>query len=88
MPDNSDFEQQLTVVLDRLYAAALRMTKNRPDAEDLVSEAVTKALKNRDSLQDPASFRGWIFRILTNTFLSNCRKPWNAAHTCCSPAWR
>ena len=74
MPDNSDFEQQLTAVLDRLYAAALRMTKNRPDAEDLVSEAVTKALKNRDSLQDPASFRGWIFRILTNTFLSNCRK--------------
>lgn len=74
MPDNHDFEQQLTGVLDRLYAAALRMTKNRPDAEDLVSEAVTKALKNKDSLQDPASFRGWIFRILTNTFLSNCRK--------------
>ena len=77
MPDNHDFEKQLTGVLDRLYAAALRMTKNRPDAEDLVSEAVTKALKNKDSLQDPASFRGWIFRIRSNTFLSNCRKQKN-----------
>ena len=74
---SDDFEQQLTDVLDRLYAAALRMTKNRADAEDLVSEAVTKALKNRDSLKDPASFRGWMFRILTNTFISNCRKKKN-----------
>ncbi len=72
--DSKDFEQQLTAVLDRLYAAALRLTRNRPDAEDLVSDAVTKALKCKDSLQDPASFRGWMFRILTNTFISNCRK--------------
>jgi RNA polymerase sigma factor (sigma-70 family) len=77
MTDKKDFEQQLTAVLDRLYAAALRMTKNRPDAEDLVSEAVTKALKNKDTLQDMASFRGWIFRILNNTFISNCRKKRN-----------
>jgi RNA polymerase sigma-70 factor (ECF subfamily) len=77
MPCSDDFEQQLTDVLDRLYAAALRMTKNRADAEDLVSEAVTKALKNRDKLKDPTSFRGWMFRILTNTFISNCRKKKN-----------
>jgi RNA polymerase sigma-70 factor (ECF subfamily) len=74
MQHSSDFEAQLTGVLDRLYAAALHLTKNRADAEDLVSEAVTRALKHRDSLRDPASFRGWIFRILTNTFISNCRK--------------
>jgi RNA polymerase sigma-70 factor (ECF subfamily) len=77
MPCSDDFEQQLTDVLDRLYAAALHMTKNRADAEDLVSEAVTKALKNRDKLKDPTSFRGWMFRILTNTFISNCRKKKN-----------
>ena len=69
-----DFERELTNVLDRLYAAALRMVKNPADAEDLVSDAVTKALTNRDSLQDPGSFRGWLFRILTNTFISSYRK--------------
>lgn len=74
MQYSDEFETQLTGVLDRLYGAALRMTRNRADAEDLVSEAVTRALKNRDSLRDPAGFRGWIFRILTNTFISGCRK--------------
>jgi RNA polymerase sigma-70 factor (ECF subfamily) len=74
MESSDTFEQQLTAVLDRLYAAALRLTKNRADAEDLVSEAVTRALQSRDSLNDPASFRGWMFRILTNTFISNCRR--------------
>jgi RNA polymerase sigma-70 factor (ECF subfamily) len=77
MHSSGDFEQQLTDVLDRLYATALRMTRNRDDAEDLVSETVTRALKCRDSLNDPASFRGWIFRILTNTFISHCRKQRN-----------
>lgn len=77
MPCSDDFEQQLTDVLDRLYATALRMTRHQADAEDLVSDAVAKALKNRDRLKDPASFRGWIFRILTNTFISNCRKQKN-----------
>jgi RNA polymerase sigma-70 factor (ECF subfamily) len=77
MQCSDDFEQQLTDVLDRLYAAALRLTKNRADAEDLVSEAVAKALKNRDNLKDLVSFRGWMFRILTNTFISNCRKKKN-----------
>ncbi len=74
MQHSGTFEEELTGMLDRLYAAALRLTKNRADAEDLVSEAVTRALKNRDSLREPASFRGWMFRILTNTFISNCRK--------------
>jgi RNA polymerase sigma-70 factor, ECF subfamily len=78
MQHSDEFEEQLTGVLDRLYAAALRMTKNRADAEDLVSEAVTRALKHRDSLRDPAGFRGWMFRILTNTFISSCRKNRNS----------
>jgi RNA polymerase sigma-70 factor (ECF subfamily) len=82
MQHSDEFEQQLTGVLDRLYAAALRMTRNRTDAEDLVSESVTRALNNRRSLRDPASFRGWIFRILTNTFISNCRKNRNRAEIC------
>ena len=75
---NSDlrdfFEQELGGLLDGLYGAALRLTKNQPDAEDLVAETVTKALDNLESLQDRKHLRGWIFRILTNTFVSEWRK--------------
>ncbi len=68
------FEQAVTGVLDGLYGAALRLAKNRADAEDLVAEAVARAWAHRDALHDPRCFRPWIFRILTNTFLSKCRK--------------
>jgi RNA polymerase sigma-70 factor (ECF subfamily) len=68
------FEEQISEVLDDLYGAALRLAKNRADAEDLVGEAVAKAFKNLDALKDLKAFRGWIFRILSNCFISECRK--------------
>lgn len=67
------FESQVIGLLPQLYAAALRMVRNRADAEDLVAEAVSKAWERRASLRDAASFRGWMFRILTNTFISDVR---------------
>lgn len=70
----SFFETQVVGCLDQLYAAALRLEKNREDAEDLVMEAITKAWDNRQSLKQRANFRAWLLRILTNTFLSHCRK--------------
>lgn len=73
-PDLRAFcEQEIAAMLDRLYAAALRLTKGRCDAEDLVADTIVKVLDNLHSLQDRASFRGWVFRILHNTFISNCR---------------
>ena len=72
--DRAFFEQEITGLLDRLYGAALRLAKNRADAEDLVAEAVTKAWANLHTLHDRHCFCGWLFRILTNTFLSECRK--------------
>jgi RNA polymerase sigma-70 factor (ECF subfamily) len=72
--DRAFFEQEITGLLDRLYGTALRLSKNRADAEDLVAETVTKAWVNFGSLHDRQCFRGWLFRILTNTFLSECRK--------------
>jgi len=72
--DRAFFEQEITGLLDRLYGAALRLAKNRADAEDLVAETVTKAWANLHTLHDRLCFRGWLFRILTNTFLSECRK--------------
>lgn len=72
--DHAFFEEQVTALLDSLYGAALRLAKNRTDAEDLVAETITKAWENFGALHDRHCFRGWVFRILTNTFLSECRK--------------
>jgi len=72
--DKQWFEQAIGEVLDDLYGAALRLAKNAADAEDLVGEAVEKAFKNLAALKDKQAFRGWIFRILSNCFISECRK--------------
>jgi RNA polymerase sigma-70 factor, ECF subfamily len=72
--DRARFEVEVTAILDNLYGAALRLAKNPADAEDLVAESVAKAWASRDSLEDPARFQGWMFRILTNTFIGDCRK--------------
>lgn len=68
-----DFEQAVLSLLPDLYAAALRMTRNRADAEDLVADTVSRAWERRASVREAGSFRGWVFRILTNTFISNLR---------------
>lgn len=68
------FEQQLRELLDGLYGAALRLTRDRADAEDLVAETVSKAVNRLGSLKYRGHLRAWMFRILTNTFISDCRK--------------
>jgi len=73
-PDREFFEQAVTGLLDRLYGAALRLSRNRDDAEDLVAETVAKAWASLAGLHDRQSFRPWVFRILTNTYFSTRRK--------------
>ncbi len=60
--------------MDALYGAAVRLTRNPTDAEDLVAESVVKAWSAIDTLGDFQSFRPWMFRILRNCFISDCRK--------------
>ncbi|MBW3660818.1 MAG: sigma-70 family RNA polymerase sigma factor [Gemmatimonadetes bacterium] len=60
--------------LDALYGAALRMTKNRQDAEDLVQETYLKAVRNLDRYREDAGCKPWLFRILTNTYIDLYRK--------------
>lgn len=60
--------------LDSLYSVALRLTRTKTDAEDLVAETVAKAWASVDTLNDQARFRPWIFRIMHNTFISDYRK--------------
>ncbi len=68
------FEEQLEPVLGKLYATARQLTRNATTAEDIVAEAVTKAWKGFDGLQDLTRFRPWVFRILMNTFRSQYRR--------------
>lgn len=72
--DRGMFERQVLAHLNGLYGVALRLTRNPEDAEDLVAETVTRAWSGIHSLSDEASFRPWIFRILHNSFVSECRK--------------
>lgn len=58
---------------DRLYGTALRLTRNRDDAEDLVAEAVARAWAKLAELRDAQCFDAWIQRILANTFISDWR---------------
>ena len=68
------FETQVLDLLGRLQGVARRLTRNDTDAEDLVAETVARAWRALDSLEHEAAFRGWIFRILNNTFLDEVRR--------------
>lgn len=68
------FEQEVVRLMDRLYGTALRLTRNADDAEDVVAETVSKAWAKLDELRDPERFEGWLFHILSNTFVSEWRR--------------
>ncbi|MGW0629162.1 sigma-70 family RNA polymerase sigma factor [Streptomyces sp. NPDC002758] len=57
-----------------MYSAALRMTRNPADAEDLVQETYAKAYAHFDQFQQGTNVRAWLDRILINAFLNNNRK--------------
>lgn len=65
------FQELLMPELGALFRTALRMTRNREDAEDLVQETTTKAFSAFDRFEEGTNFRAWIFKILTNTFINN-----------------
>jgi len=68
------FESQVLGQMDRLYGTALRMTRDPATAEDLVAETVTRAWAGFAQLTDRSRLRPWLFRILTNTFISQYRR--------------
>lgn len=67
------FSDQVEALLPGLYGAALRLCRNRTDAEDLVAEALTRAWQGLDSLKQPEAFPSWVHRILANTYVSQFR---------------
>ena len=56
-----------------LYSAAMRMTRNPADAEDLVQETYLKAYRGYGSFQAGTNLKAWLYRILTNTFINSYR---------------
>ena len=68
------FEAEALVYLDQLYGAALRMTRNPADAEDLVQEAFTKAFAAFHQYRPGTNLKAWLYRILTNTYINTYRK--------------
>jgi RNA polymerase sigma-70 factor (ECF subfamily) len=71
---NERFERDALPFLDQLYAAALRMTRNPADAEDLVQETFVKAFAAFHQFQVGTNLKAWLYRILTNTFINTYRK--------------
>lgn len=68
------FEEQALPFMDQLYAAALRMTRNPADAQDLVQETFVKAFAAFGQFQQGTNLKAWLYRILTNTFINTYRK--------------
>lgn len=70
----AEFEALLAPILQMAYGTAVRLTRSRTDAEDLVQDAALLAFRAFHSFQRGTNFKAWFFRILTNAFYSRHRK--------------
>lgn len=70
MADKKNFSSDAMQYTENLYSAALRMTHNAADAEDLVQETFLKAYRGYDSFQAGTNLKAWLYRILTNTYIN------------------
>jgi RNA polymerase sigma-70 factor (ECF subfamily) len=68
------FERDAMPLIDQLYGAALRMTRNPADAEDLVQETFLKAYAAFGTFRAGTNLKAWLYRILTNTYINGYRK--------------
>ena len=73
MADQADFADQAMEYMPQLYSAALRMTRNASDAEDLVQETYLKAYRGFGGYKEGTNLKAWMYRILTNTFINSYR---------------
>ena len=73
MADQADFAAEAMQYAPQLYSAAMRMTRNRADAEDLVQETYLKGYRSFHTFTEGTNLRAWLFRILTNTYINKYR---------------
>ena len=70
MADQEQFAELAMPYMDALYSAALRMTRNPSDAEDLVQETYLRAYRGFPGFQAGTNLKAWLYKILTNTFIN------------------
>jgi RNA polymerase sigma-70 factor (ECF subfamily) len=68
------FERDVLPLLTSLYGAALRLTRNQPDAEDLVQETYLRAYRGFAGFKEGTNLKAWLYRILTNSYINTYRK--------------
>jgi RNA polymerase sigma-70 factor, ECF subfamily len=73
MADQARFADLTMEFMPQLYSAALRMTRNPADAEDLVQETYLKAYRGFASFTEGTNLKAWLYRILTNTYINSYR---------------
>src|SRR2546421_5613997 len=73
MADKATFADQAMEFMPALYTAALRMTRNAAEAEDLVQETHLKAYRAFGSFEQGTNLKAWLYKILTNTFINAYR---------------
>lgn len=74
MADQATFADDAMPLMSGLYSAALRMTRNAADAEDLVQETYLKAYRSYERFEAGTNLKAWMYRILTNTYINAYRK--------------
>lgn len=74
MADQANFERDALPLAPQLYGAAVRMTRNPANAEDLVQETFLKAYRAYGTFEEGTNLKAWLYRILTNTFINNYRR--------------
>jgi len=72
--DQATFADDAMPLMSGLYSAALRMTRNAADAEDLVQETYLKAYRSYERFEAGTNLKAWMYRILTNTYINAYRK--------------
>jgi RNA polymerase sigma-70 factor (ECF subfamily) len=72
--DHARFEEDVVPYMRKLYPAALRMTRNPSDAEDLLQETFARAYSAFHQFTPGTNLSAWLYRILSNTFINTCRK--------------
>ena len=74
MADQATFSEDAMPLMDGLYSAAMRMTRNAADAEDLVQETYLKAFNAYERFETGTNLKAWMYRILTNSYINAYRK--------------
>jgi len=72
--NNQEFVQKIDKLENLLFSFALRLTKNRQDAQDLMQETSIRAYKHRDKFASGSNFKSWVSTIMRNTYINGYRK--------------